>query len=335
MKFEKSVSDFLSSNFEDISQKPGGYYKDLMIFYEYLKLSKDVTDNNLEEFLQGLDTSTIISSIDYYIKRNNIKKVSTVQRYVSALKEYLAYIMTNDYVTNNGFLLELGVPTYKEDSFRNKINIYLAQNSQLNDSVSYDQLSQSEVEELIKKCNQVLNVPFSNVTRSKEMNKMTSALIIKLILLTGIPYREIIKLPVESYNKTFGSFSSEGISIRLPEGLIIQLNSYIELREQLAKAGQLFITYEGQPLPAGTGQIVYWLKQLSGREDLTNLTGVIKFAINQMMHLNVNQIAIEKFTKVGFKIIQSCKEEFFKEQGVSFGSDLDSRLRRSSIFKDL
>ncbi|RRJ66083.1 hypothetical protein EHV15_26590 [Paenibacillus oralis] len=332
MNFEKYVSNFMSSYDIDLSPKPIGYYKDLMVFYDYLK-SRDVTDNNIDEFVRGLDTNTIISSIDYYIKENSIKKISTVQRYVSAVKEFLLYIISNDYVSNDAFLKELGSPAYKEGSFRNKINIYLAENSELDKSTSYDPLTQYEVEDLIKECNLVLEISITKVTRSKEMNMITSALIIKLILLTGIPYREIIKIPVESYYKTIGSFSIDGISIRLPEGLIKQFNCYLELREKIAQGGkELFITYRGKPLPKGTAQVVYWLKQLSGRQDLT---GLIKFAIVQMMDLNINHIAIEKFTKVGFKIIMSCKEQFINEQGFLLGIEFDSLLRRSPVFDKL
>ncbi|RCX19729.1 site-specific recombinase XerD [Fontibacillus phaseoli] len=331
MTFEKYVSNFMNSNYINLSPKPRGYNKDLMVFHDYLK-SRDVT-SNIDEFVRGVDTNTIIDSIDYYIKANKIKKVSTVQRYVSAVKEFLLYLVSNDYVSNDAFLKELGSPAYKEGSFRNKINIYLAENSELDKSISYDPLTQDEVEDLIKESNFVLEIPVTKVTRSKEMNMITSALIIKLILLIGVPYREIIKIPVESYNITFGSFSINGITIRLPEGIIKQFNCYLELREKIARGREeLFVTYSGKPLPKGTAQVTYWLKQLSGRQDLT---GLIKFAIVQMMNLNISHIAIEKFTKVGYKIIMSCKEQLIKEQGDLLGIELDSLLRRSPVFNKL
>lgn len=331
MNFEETVSEFLILKDGENAPRPRGYYKDLIIFNEYLK-SIDVTDNNIYEFVKGIDTDTIIKSIDFYINRNSIKKMSTVQRYVSAVKEYLLYIITAGYVSNDGFLQQLGAPAYTEDSFRNKVNVYLAENTLLDSSTSYDPLTYDEVQSLITECNLALSIPTARITRSKEMNMVTAALIIKLILLTGIPYREIIKISRTSYNSNFGSFSINGISIRLPKGLIEQLNNYIKLSGMITQVNELFVTYDGQALSTNTAQVVYWLKRLSGRQDLT---GVIKFAIVQMLKLDVNQIIIEKFTKVGLKIIQSCKEQFLLEQELSIDADLDSKLRRSKVFEIL
>ncbi|MHA7584308.1 hypothetical protein ACX12E_28565 [Paenibacillus vandeheii] len=331
MNFEETVSEFLFLKDGENAPRPRGYYKDLMIFNEYLK-SIDVTDNNTNEFVKGTDTDTIIKSIDYYINRNGIKKMSTVQRYVSAVKEYLLYIITAGYVSNDVFLQQLGAPAYTEESFRNKVNVYLADNTMLDKSTSYDPLTYDEVQSLITECDLVLSIPIARITRSKEMNMVTAALIIKLILLTGIPYREIIKISQTSYDNKFGSFCINGISIRLPKGLIEQLDNYIKLSETVTHVNELFVTYDGRALPINTSQVVYWLKRLSGRQDLT---GVIKFAIVQMLKLDVNQVIIEKFTKVGLKIIQSCNEQFLLEQELSIEADLDSKLRKAKIFNIL
>ncbi|WP_339785300.1 hypothetical protein NSQ38_28095 [Paenibacillus sp. FSL R7-0313] len=331
MNFEETVSDFLLLKDGESASRPRGYYKDLIVFNAYLK-SIDVTDNNITEFVKGINTDTIIKSIDFYIKQNNIKKMSTVQRYVSAVKEFLLYVVTTGYVSNTGFIQELGAPAYTEESFRNKVNLYIAECTLLDKSASYDPLTYHEVKDLIEECDLALDIPTTGIKRSKEMNMTTAALIIKLILLTGIPYREIIKIPQTSYNKSLGSFCANGMTIRLPEGLIKQFNSYIELRAKITHVKELFVTYDGQALSSNTAQVVYWLKRLSGRQDLT---GIIKFAIIQMMKLDVNQVIIENFTKVGMKIIQSCKEQFLLEQALTIEVDLDSKLRRSKIFNIL
>ncbi|MCC3381445.1 hypothetical protein ACFQ5D_01770 [Paenibacillus farraposensis] len=118
----------------------------------------------------------------------------------------------------------------------------------------------------------------------------------------------------------------------MPKRLIVQFNSYMELREKLAKVNELFIQFEGCELLVKTDYVTYWLKRLSGRQDVT---GIIKYAIVQMMTNNINQLAIEKFTKVGDKIIKACKEQYLKDQGISLHVDLDSKIRRSKIFEIL
>lgn len=88
-------------------------------------------------------------------------------------------------------------------------------------------MTDDEVNELIIECDLILNEGFINVTRSREMRMLTAALIIKLMLLTGIPYREIIKIQVSSYNSKFGSFKIDELCIRLPKRLIVQLSNLI------------------------------------------------------------------------------------------------------------
>lgn len=328
MNFKESLEEFLVSKKIDHSKRSGSYEKDLKVFQKFLE-SKDVNDKNIKEFMKGIDVDTIAKSINFYIEKNDIKKISTVQRYISAIKEFLLFLFSENIISNDAFLRNLSLPAYKEDSFRSKLNRILVENNKLFNSISYDAFDELQIKDLLAECDLILNNGFKVIQKRKEMNMYISALIIKFIIFTGMPYREIPKLNINIYQEFDRSIKINNIVIEIPEKMIGQINDYIIFRKEKANGEQFFIDSNGVPIPFKTAQVAYWLKVLCGRRDITGLT---KYGIKNMIDANINIILIQKFSKVGNDIIQSCLEEYLEENEQILIKDFNAKLKRSKTY---
>lgn len=328
MNFKESLEEFLVSKKIDHSKRSGSYEKDLKVFQKFLE-SKDVNDKNIKEFMKGIDVDTIAKSINFYIEKNDIKKISTVQRYISAIKEFLLFLFSENIISNDAFLRNLSLPAYKEDSFRSKLNRILVENNKLFNSISYDAFDELQIKDLLAECDLILNNGFKVIQKRKEINMYISALIIKFIIFTGMPYREIPKLNINIYQEFDRSIKINNIVIEIPEKMMGQINDYIIFRKEKANGEQFFIDSNGVPISFKTAQVAYWLKVLCGRRDITGLT---KYGIKNMIDANINIILIQKFSKVGNDIIQSCLKEYLEENEQILIKDFNAKLKRSKTY---
>ncbi|MDH2333758.1 MULTISPECIES: hypothetical protein [Paenibacillus] len=329
MKLKDLIDEFIQAKQNEQSRNVVGYYKDLGVFHDFLE-SKDVTEKNINEYLRGISTDIIIDCINYYITKNNVTSVSTVQRFVSAVKEFFVYIMTVGHVKNEPLLKAIGLPAHKIDSFRYSINKAVSDHPILKESGKSSRFTEEEIIDLINECNSVIqDVSRYAESDSISFNKLLSAIIYKLTIFTGIAYREIIDLPRTSYKENIGIITINEFSIHLPEQLVGQLNEYIYIRDSKSISTKLLIQFDGSDLPEKTSSRVTLLKEITGRG---GLTGIIKYAITEMLKIDVNPKVIMNFTGVKDKIIEHCIETIYSE---SLGTSryLDSKIRSLKIYE--
>jgi len=169
---------------------------------------------------------------------------------------------------------------------------------------------------------------------ASKYNDYMSSLIIKLILFTGIPYRVVRNIEYDNANKTHNCICINEYFIHLPNKLSEQLAFYTDLRNEIkcslkTISDTLFINADGSKLKEQTNVVAGTLKEYMGRGDLT---GIIKFAIIEMINKGVNQSIIQDFTKVGDQIYKDCQKRVNESKNLDACRYLDSKLRALEIF---
>jgi len=326
--FDKIVEDFLN-------EKPFAYINDIKAFKEFL-LFKGADSSNIKIVLQGLRTETIIESLEYYIHEKNITSVETAQRYISAIKEFLAY-MLNGYLENKDLQDELFYPVYNEKSYRFRMNKFIGNCNKLNRSEGFDTFSTNDINDLLYECNKTLAskevFEKSQKTRSY-FNKFSSALILKLILFSGVTYRVISKLKIQDLDISQNMIKINGYHIHLPNSFQQNFKDYCDLRSKLINdfsKNSLFIKFDGSQISNMTSDVSIFMNNILGRGDLN---GLIKYTISQMIRNGMNETIIKEFTGVGDVIYIECHNIVFNSNEIKV-RHLDSKLRSLEMFNKI
>lgn len=143
-----------------------------------------------------------------------------------------------------------------------------------------------------------------------------------------------VNIKFENVNKIHNTICINSYIIHLPNKLSEQLDYYINIREKvqndkIKSTDTLFIGADGNILSSKTALISSTLREFMGRGDLT---GIIKFAVIQMISKGVNQSILQDFTKVGGNIYKYCQEKVNEDKSLSSSRYLDSKLRSLETF---
>ncbi|PKM47516.1 MAG: hypothetical protein CVV03_03060 [Firmicutes bacterium HGW-Firmicutes-8] len=328
MKFAQSVSSFLNA-------KPiQGYESNLKVFREFLK-NRGISDNTLKVYLQGMRTKAFIESLNFYIDNRGVSSIDTAQRYVSALKEYFLFLIDEGLIINNELLNEIGLPIYSEKSFRNQLNTSISEDKRLEKGDFVKGFSENVAIDLIASCDETLKIDIKQAVSKKNLyNSFLSALIIKLLLFTGLAYRQVTKISLAAYSERYNVLSINGFRIHMPIIMSDQIRRYISIRETVLynikqQSELFFVEFDGKNLAYMTSRTAKFLAGLSGRKDLN---GLIKYAITSMIRKGVNESIIKKFTGVGDTIYNSCQDIVNDEMDENSTRYLDSKLRSLKIW---
>ncbi|GIP17534.1 hypothetical protein J40TS1_31760 [Paenibacillus montaniterrae] len=326
MNFSEIIKLFIESKQEYLIQAQG-YEKDLLIFWNFLK-TKNVDDESWPYFLGGANTELILESLKFYIKENKINSISTGSRFISVLVEFFQFIIDKKIIQNKELYEEMNSPIYSTRSFRARINSWISQN--LKDKEGSAIFSQSEIVRLIHDCNEILNMRMMNDEVFEK--KIVPALILKLVVLTGVKYKIVRSLSINDLNLRYGTIEINRYVIHLPHSLVDQFELYVSLRNEKANSDYLFIQLSGEQLPDKTGNTAYFLGSLTTR---TDLTGIIKFAIVEMINKGIGESIIKEFTGVGKTIFEDCLNLINKDIHKDRNIFLDSRIRELFSFNKM
>lgn len=337
---EQTVEEFL---YEKAVQ---GYESALRSFEKYL-LSKKIYCETLKTYLQGIRSDTLVDSLSYFIEVNNITSLSRCNTYISCIKEYFIYIITKGYIKNDELMAEFAYKTYSEKSYRYKMNCFISTQKSITSSEGFEIFDDGQVIDLIKECDLTMSDDYilSRVeTHKTYFNKYSSALSIKLILLTGIKYSTLAKIKIDDLSLQYCSITINDLTIHLPNNIIDQFRKYIEIRSKVLENAKidspyLFIKYGSYQISQQTSTIAAFLEGLTGRRDLN---GIIKYAITNMIKKGINQSIIIKFTGIGGgsnkekqSIYDYCQYRVNKIMDISSSRYLDSKIRSLEIFDEL
>lgn len=326
MEFHETIRLFIESKQKSFIQAQG-YEKDLLVFWDFLK-SKNVDDESWLFVLGGANTDLIIEGLKYYIKQNRVNSISTGNRFISVLVEYFQFIVEKKIIQNKELYEEMNAPIYSPRSFRARVNTWISQ--KLKDKEGTGTFSQNEITTLIRDCNETLNMCMVNDEIFDK--KIVPALILKLIILTGVKYKIIRNLTVSCLNLRYGTITVNNYEIHLPHKLIDHMEAYLSLRQDKTDSNFLFIQSNGDQLPDKTGNTAYYLGSLTSR---TDLTGIIKFAIIEMISKGLGEDIIKEFTGVGKTIFEDCIKLMNRDVQNDRNAFLDSRIRELSSYKKM
>lgn len=312
--------------------KPYAYFNHVKVFNEYIE-SLNISEENIITFLQGIRSKNIIDSLEFYIDKNNVTSKDTAFRYISALKEYLYFIIDVEKINNSELKNELELATYKEESYRNQMNNFVAKHKLLKDREGFKIPSYEDIEELVNQCNILLESEDELIkaeTKEISFNKIRSAIIVKLILLTGAPYRSIYSMNINDLDINNSLILINNFEVRLPKILKRNFERYLELSNNInPNREKLFINFNGDPMSNQTSIVYNFLNSIIGRGDLN---GIIKFTIIKMLEIETSEMVIKQVT--GLKdLVNDCHEIVYSSRKAN--RHFDSKIRALEIYDEL
>ncbi len=336
-KLERSIEEFL------VEKPIDGYDYMLRYFCEFLEY-KNITAATTKTFFQGIRSQDLIEAIDHYIETRNVTSIGATNKYSSCLKEYLNYIIHKEYISNNDLMAEFGYRSFNEKSYRYKVNKYIKKNSKINKTQGFEMFDEDTINIVIQECNSWLmdeKILSRASTSSKYFNRLRSAVIIKLIIYTGVWYRVVPTILLADLDIPHGQIKINGFNIHLPNDLADQMLKFKNIRDQIVKRltdsnkeinGQdfLFIEFSGSTLSVKTAITASALREII---ETNQLTGIVKYSITNMIKKGINQSLIMKLTDAGNKVYNWCQEEVNKNMDMIESSRyIDSKLRSMNIF---
>jgi len=311
------------------------YNEDLRILSKYL-IQKGITDKTCKQFLQGMRTETIIESLDDYIEDSNIRSQARAYKYFSCIKEFFLWLTSEDIIENRSLVQEFGYTTSSHKSYQYKVNKFIDNHPILKKGKTYEPRGFKEIEDLIEYCDRKVLDDEATIRRAldtpKYFNKYRSALIIKLMILTGIKYEVIYSLMADCLDIKHNSIEINSFKIRLPYRLMDQFLRYEEILSKLGtdkKDRKLFVDINGKEISNKVGATHNFLKDATGNGDFNSL---IKFTIIEMIKKGINESIIMEFTGVGATMYGECQNAVNSEYKLNQSRYLDSRIRRLEVY---
>lgn len=161
-------------------------------FVSFLQNEKNVTDKNYIEYLSALKIETILESLEYFIKNNQINKKSVAKFYAITIKLYFYYLYDNGIENEN--LKKLFAYT-NSLSYDNQIHRYIEKSSlkdvETKSSIDFEDMKLliTEIDEQIEMCITDSNVLTSTSAKSNSYNNLVYLLALKLMMFTGLEYK--------------------------------------------------------------------------------------------------------------------------------------------------
>lgn len=276
-----------------------------------------------------------MESVEYYVKKNGIKYISTTDIYISTVKSFFYYI-AHEYNWINIFFEKKKYSKEFSDKYRNK-----TKELKLNTVKQVGPLREDEARKLIAVCDRRLE----NVKITDLMNGMNngvfsgyiSALISKIVLFYGLSNKSIVNLRYRDYDDMYRKITINGFQVHLPDLLGKQLHEYTELRKEFLKSHEenelLFIDFANpNKFKMDNTKMFFVLREVIGTNQATALA---KFAIIQMIRANIPANLIMEFTGYKKDIYTHCQEIVDEEKGIILKDEknkvLDLALRQSCL----
>lgn len=347
MFFQKITDRFLEN------QKSSGLLTDssiqiyklkLDVFKEYLLRERKISDTqeSLEDYLSKIDIDEVLLSMKYYVNARSIKGAESVRLYISVMREYLRYIHKKESIKNS-LVESFSYDADYEDSFSYVIRKNIEELG-LKESENLGHISFSSFEKLVKECDKIIDeaspetvfkLHNPNAKYYSEYRYFVSAVIVKLILFSGIKFQVIPTIKNEDLNFDHNTIKINDYIIHLPGKLSDQFKKYKEIKQEIShKTDSFFIEYNGQAF-VRNGDVGNILKMAVGKPNKKGSSSTIsmsKFAIINMIRKGINQHTIKKFTGYKDKVILDCQVIVDEERLESKNRYLDTNLRAIKTF---
>lgn len=321
---------------ESVSEKSKDVYSGkINCFYNFLVEKKGITDGSFQSYLSSMRDIEILESLQDYIDKNELTKISVALHYISVVRRYFNFLYGLQ-IENNNLLRNFSLEKRHNDSFTNKLREFIKNNNRLTDIGTKSALTLDEVKLLLIECDQEIEdvlrdrqiALFSNINKTT-YNNIMSAVALKLIVFTGIKFNILNTIRIGDLNISHNTICINNFTIHLPDNLADQFENFLSIRKSiLSESDVLFIKYEGDILGRSCSILSERLQQYIGRQDTT---GITKFGVIEMIKKGVNQSILQEFTGVGMDIFKDCQRQVNGEKNKYGSRYLDSKLRSLEI----
>ncbi len=310
-----------------------GYTYDLNNFKKYIQEGKGLP---LEDTVfGGIDTDDIIDSIKYNIINSDYRSKSIARKYSVAVAQFFIFAITNNLFKNKDIYEEILAPKIDDKSYYGKINTFISNNRDLNEKETINTFTEDEVKELIDNCDKFIQRKEKH-NKKRGFEKVSPAICIKLMLLTGIKYNVAREIKLKDLDVLSNVIIINQFKIRLPIVLSNQLRYFKELQEKVTKKTPeyLFTDFKGNQWGRNTSssKIPLIIKQCFGRNDTT---GITKYGIGNLINAGVNDSVIKKLTNAEEDIIKSCITFNENENIEKWDKYINSRISKIDIYYEL
>lgn len=322
-----------------LSENPG-YTNDVNNFINYIETQVEQASFYNEFTLRGMTVKGILDSLVYLVEvEQQIQKKEPAKKYVSAIGQLFSFIFDNSDIQNISLKSQLDLPQKRKDSYLKMCFGFINKSEILQDKESYKAIDDITVKKLIIWCDNKIDKVFNqNINEIKDINfkHLVAALCIKLILLTGCTYRVVRSLKLSDLDTELNLISINGYDIRLPLGLSKQFKHYKQLyidKQFDIQEGYLFVGVDGNqwgPNTSSSGITNYLKTEI----EKTDITGIIKYGITQLMLKDVNDSVIIRLTGANKDIIEDCLPQDSRKE-IEWFSYINSKIVKTEIYKEL
>lgn len=336
MTLKETIIDYLDTISESSKES---YKTKLDMFMRFLENEKQIIDRSFQSYIEAMKIEEIMESLDYYIICNNIKSQSIAWHYCSVIKRYFNHIYELGF-DNAKLIKSFGQDEKNPESYQSRIREKIFNDIRLEKKEQKSELELQELRDLISECNEEIrelieeDLILDYKKYSYKYNDLMSSIIIKLMLLTGVKYVVVRNIKFSKYNILDKIIGINGYTLILPDSLNEQIAYYCKLRYEIQKrtkkhTDSLFIMANGEEIRSGTDIVADTLKKYIGRSDVT---GIIKSAVIQMISKDTNNCIIQELTEMGPVNYKYCQKKVFENPNISKNEYLNSKLRSLEIF---
>ncbi|PIH60057.1 hypothetical protein CS562_09055 [Paenibacillus sp. LK1] len=311
------------------------YRRKLNVFFEYLINECNLTDNNGEDILRGMDEKKFTASVIYYVEQYNIQFSSTVDNYLSVIYSYFRYIRDSFRIVNN--IID------SEEKLK-KLKGYITSKTKEYSLITRKQkspINKDVYKEWIDYCDECINNPKNDLIKligyNKAFTDFVSAIITKLVLLTGLKIKCIKAITLKDYDFQLNMIKLNNFWIHLPNNYAKQIRKYLEIRNSVVNQDteSLFINIQGKSLISNASMFEV-LEPVIGSKEAES---VAKYVIMQQIKVGIPLGSIKKLTGFSYETILHCAELVEEECDINdqheINRQLDSKLRAMALFDKL
>lgn len=314
-------------------------------FIPYLEQGKlkEKKDKDLERSLRNdLSMIDIVEATKFYVRQNeNVTSQQSVRDFLISVSQFILFLSEEG--IENPILSRL-IP------FKNQSGIIIEelelegiylQKPQQNPPINED-----EFRFIIDYCNKLDN---------QSITEKQTSIIVKLLLFLGLKYEKIIELRLKDFDYRSNTLKvkyydenkhEKYYEVHLPYRLSLELAEITKDRDLDKDMDYLFKTIEGNPVKHGymtkffkRCRETYLAEVYLGDKEEYELeknhftpTGLLKYAVIQMIKRGVNQSIITEFTGIQEDIFRDCQNEVNSHKVESKSRYLDSKLRSIETF---
>ncbi len=303
---------------KEFSEKYPDYKNDVWNFTEFLEKQwkNSLSDPNIRFLLQGIDVEFLLDSLIYNVEERKIyRRKNAAKKYATVVGLFLNYIRKNTDIDNPTVFKAITYNRLRENTYMQRMMAYINACDTLQGTIELEGIGKTEAEKVLKWSDEQLEDAskwYYDADAKKvdetAFRKAMAALGMKLMLIYGFTYRELRKIKSDQYDSIRNTITINGFEIRLPINMGIQMKrmkDFLDENKISNEQGFLFVNAQGEEwgeITSASG-ISDWLAPLI---ESTSVTSIVKYGINQLLKVGLNDSIIKQITGASDTLIKGC-----------------------------